>query len=511
MSICLISIKSSINMDYIKLAFKNSKYLTLFILLFPYLIWYLMGENSYVQIHDSLDHALVYLKVLLNSGNLFNYSKEANIENIMNGIPRGVFRSGFNFTFLLFRVFSPIYAYITNHLIVHLIGFVGMHLLLSNYFIKNNRVIVSVISLMYGYLSYYHIQFGLGIAGQPFLLFAFLNILNYKKAWYNWLLIIGFPFYSFFVYSFPFYIPFLALIILIRYYQRNKVNPKIYLALLIMFTLYIIIELPLIRTSFLTPDYISHRIDFNKLIINGHPTMKSIGLEFINNILWTKYHAGKMATFPILISLLYLKCQKRKYIQPILIVISLLLFIVLWDSLYPLVLEYLSIHIKILKTFDFERIFFLSPFLWLLLFALVLNQFNWTSSKNKIIGISLIFIQILNIAYYNPEITNNIRNILAIPKKDKPSFRQFYAEDLFFEIQNKIGKPLDSYRIISIGLFPNIAQFNGFYTLDSYQNNYPLAFKKNLKRLSRMKYPRIKVLMNTSITGGVDVMPIRLS
>lgn len=50
------------------------------------------------------------------------------------------------------------------------------------------------------------------------------------------------------------------------------------------------------------------------------------------------------------------------------------------------------------------------------------------------------------------------------------SVKQYYAVDLFRQIQTYIGKPQRSYRAASIGLHPSIAQYNGFYALDTYNN-----------------------------------------
>ena len=63
------------------------------------------------------------------------------------------------------------------------------------------------------------------------------------------------------------------------------------------------------------------------------------------------------------------------------------------------------------------------------------------------------------------------------------TYQQFFAEDLFQEIKDDIGLPLDSYNVVSIGLHPAIAQFNGFYTLDGYSNNYPLEYKHRFRQI----------------------------
>lgn len=64
-----------------------------------------------------------------------------------------------------------------------------------------------------------------------------------------------------------------------------------------------------------------------------------------------------------------------------------------------------------------------------------------------------------------------------------PSFREFYASDQFKQIKRFIGRPTDSYRVASIGLHPAIAQYNGFYTLDTYANIYPLKYKYQFRKI----------------------------
>ena len=46
-----------------------------------------------------------------------------------------------------------------------------------------------------------------------------------------------------------------------------------------------------------------------------------------------------------------------------------------------------------------------------------------------------------------------------------------------------INEDKNSYRVISLGMSPSIALYNGFYTLDSYENSYPLSYKKDFREL----------------------------
>ena len=64
-----------------------------------------------------------------------------------------------------------------------------------------------------------------------------------------------------------------------------------------------------------------------------------------------------------------------------------------------------------------------------------------------------------------------------IVNRNRLSFKEFYDEKKFTEIKEFINKPISSYKIISVGMHPAKAQYNGFYTLDGYFANYPLYYK----------------------------------
>lgn len=67
--------------------------------------------------------------------------------------------------------------------------------------------------------------------------------------------------------------------------------------------------------------------------------------------------------------------------------------------------------------------------------------------------------------------------------KKSITFKDFYSENLFQEVEDFIGKKQSSYRIVSLALDPSIALFNGFYCLDGYLPDYPLKHKHSFKRV----------------------------
>ena len=159
---------------------KTAKYgfgIGIVIVLLPVLPYVILGQNSYVTIHDNLDSQIIYYRVLVQSGQVFEVHSD--LDQIMNGIPRECFPTGLSFVAWLFLLLEPFTAYVVNKAFVHLIAFIGMYVLLKTHLLhdKKDAFVVLGSSICFGVLPFYSI-FGLSIAGQPLLLYAFLNLLK---------------------------------------------------------------------------------------------------------------------------------------------------------------------------------------------------------------------------------------------------------------------------------------------------------------------------------------------
>ena len=51
-------------------------------------------------------------------------------------------------------------------------------------------------------------------------------------------------------------------------------------------------------------------------------------------------------------------------------------------------------------------------------------------------------------------------------------------------------------------MHPAIAQYNGFYTLDTYNNFYPLAINTNLEKLLKKNWKKAKRSVFILMNGG---------
>src|SRR5690625_4631354 len=85
-------------------------------------------------------------------------------------------------------------------------------------------------------------------------------------------------------------------------------------------------------------------------------------------------------------------------------------------------------------------------------------------------------------------------------KFNTPTFKEFYATELFSDIKNYIGRNQKDYRVVSTALHPTIAQYNGFYTLDTYNNTIPIEYKHNFRKIIAPELNKNKQLKNYRYT-----------
>ena len=57
------------------------------------------------------------------------------------------------------------------------------------------------------------------------------------------------------------------------------------------------------------------------------------------------------------------------------------------------------------------------------------------------------------------------------------TWESFYMEDVFYEMKGYMEEDLSSYSVVSLGIYPSVALYNGFTCADGYSNNYDLAHK----------------------------------
>jgi hypothetical protein len=230
----------------------------------------------------------------------------------------------------------------------------------------------------------------------------------------------------------------------------------------------------------------------------GHNSfMQTISL-FKENFLFSHTHAldfhASLILPAVLLSLLlafYYKLNVRVLLQLLLlnIVCSLIYSFWYWEGLRGLKEAF-----PFFNEFNFGRFHLLRPFLWYVMFAIAL-MIIWKKVKFGTVVVSLLLLlQIGQLFIMTEEMKYNTVGT--------PTFAQFYDEALFQEIDDYIDRPKQDYRVASIALHPATLQYNGFYTLDTYNNVIPLAYKHAFREIIAPELAKSEQLTNYVDTWG---------
>lgn len=490
--------------------------LILFVLYAPY---WLLGQDAYFLIHDFLDDSSYNFGPLVLSGQAFNFQPGATVPTIMNGLPRAGMHSGLYASVWFFALLPPFWAILINFLLVHALGFVGMYALLRTYILNtpnadtsgkytpNERLLAAGVALIFALIPTYT-NYGLSVMGQPLLLLAFLNLLNRnanprRAGWGSWVLILVFPFYSFLVRSGLYVLVGLGILGLVDMIRNRRFNMAYWLGLSLLAGLYVLVDFPMIG-AYLGNQFVSHRTEYNPALLISSSlvgNLKNIVLLFIQG----QYHAGIFCPLPIALLWAWWFIRAKQKIALPFWIMSAIVVICLLHGLYPLLITRSGIPQRLLTVFQLDRFYFLLPLLWTVLLGVLYNPTpTRKGGANRILGISpsltgwggVVLLQLLLTLALNREWRANARTLAGLGRPERqPSYRAFFAEDLFHQIKAALpGTPSD-YRVVSIGMHPIIAQVNGFYTLDSYQNNYPLAYKHQFRQIMAAEWAKPEALL----------------
>lgn len=469
----------------------------------------ILGKDSFVVINDGLDSEILWRYLLAEHRAVFQ--ADAVIEQIMNGLPRAYLISGFNFTVWLFMLFDPFFAYIINQIVVHLVAFSGMFLLLHEHYFKDKKKILPIFicSLCFAFIPFQSI-YGLSIAGQPLLLWVFLRIRKNRARFFDYLIVCSFPFFSNFILAGVYIVTALFVFLFIDLFRTKRLNRKMLVWILILAAIYLITEYNLIYNYIANSDFQSHRAE-RSVYHTEIPNRECYGFDralflalrnfFVGGSYPQSLHTPIIVLVFITAVIILIRIYRGGMIPDLiwlfmgLILINFLISLIwsffYWEGMIPVKLKF-----PILAAYNLQRFNWLFPFFWYFLLGITLHLiFHNCGRIFRITAILMICIQFLFIwtnafgmrymAKFNELRFNSELILNRLLGKDNGiiTWNQFISEDLFTQIREHIGKNPGDYRVVSLGIHPSVSQFNGFYTLDSYQNNYPLAYKHQFRKI----------------------------
>lgn len=468
-------------------------------------------NNAHFLIHDNLDSNVVWYKNLIESGTLFD-SNQSTVPNSLGGLPRGCYPSEFNVIILLFWIFTPLMAYNINIIILHVVAFFSMYVFSKAFIFKNkHHWAVVLVSLSFA-LSPFWPSGGISVASQPLLLYAFLTILNKNYQFKNWLIIILVPFYSTLAFLNLFFIPVLFALFLVYSFYKKEINGWFLIALFLFVVFSVIAEYRLF-----TMQFFEHFQNHRSLL--SHTNLLNLnGIIGVSILLFLKSHyhffVPQLPFVFIATIIAFIICDRKQR----LLILSLLAVGFLSALLFVLpnwnYLTQLFANNKLFNSITL-RFYGLFPLTWFILFAYSIRFMLDKHVRFQFLVGPLFFIliisQFLNFSskdYYGSEyIENSFYSTYINPQSEiSNSFQNYYQTD-FFKIVKKKLPPGDFY-VACLGLKPEIAQYNGYKTIDGYFYYYPMKHKIDMMQVSEREMKKMGI---DNIDNHCDVFCKELS
>jgi hypothetical protein len=435
---------------------------------------FILQDNAHIRVHDNLDSNLAWYKVLAKSGQMFG-DVDAVIPQIINGVPRNAFGTEYSIIVWLYALFPTMIAYGLSQALTRIVAFIGMFLLLKKHFLPGEKwgFLHVWVSLAFALTPFWPSGM-LSTLGMPLALWAFLNIRNGEGTKKDYLVLTLIPFYASIVLGFFFFLSAMGIFWLSDVIRGKGWNLRFFFSIAYMTCIFMLVEYRLVNSFLFSTEPNSRDEYFHAYL----PLWKAVRLTLKNYVLGHTHVMTVHGLFvlPVMFIALYFVYNNKLWKQEKLFVFlfGLNFLLSLWYAFWfykgwlPLTKRF-----HFMDTFNFARYHFLRPMVIYAGFALSLKILSLQGRSWANTAKWFAIAQILLLCLYNDEIFYH----------KKPTVREFYAEELFTEIKEHIGDEQKNYRVASIGIHPAISQYNGFYTLDTYNNFYPLSYKHQFRKI----------------------------
>lgn len=463
------------------------------IFLIPYII---QGADSTYIMHDQFDGEVLAFICQARDIGLSNFPE------FMNGAAKTSLTMPSPGFLILYLLFNSSTAFLIQYITVALIAFLGMYLLAKE--VTGNQYIASVAAVAFACLPSYTV-YGFGVMGQPLLFYALIQLWQGRKRYISYFIIALFSIFSSLI-VIGFADCGILLVCLICTYikkKESKIKKYFWIAMIEMCGLYIVMTGKLLYQIF----FATEAVHKEELVAQASPFISSFTDILVNGY----YHAAsihKIILFTslfVLIVVFILLIMNRKWkmlseervlrirsdFRLTFVLLSVCVFIAafygFWHSSFFVSLRN---NMGILNAAQLDRIYWLYPTLWYLIFALMLKMIVCLVKPVFVKGLILVSLSIsvlLSVADSNYAWKATTLHAVGVETPyitlGNVTESQFFAENLFEEIKDYIGLSPNEYKVISLGLFPSIPLYNGFYCIDGYSNNYTLSYKHSFREL----------------------------
>ncbi|MCR4588406.1 MAG: DUF6044 family protein, partial [Lachnospiraceae bacterium] len=479
------------------------------------LIWYLpvilLGENVLFEIADQLDETL--FTYVVNGKYLFSGAEL--YPEMMGGLSANSFSVSAPLFVILYHFLPTFQAFCIQDLIIGICAFFGMYACVKE--ITGSNLGALCAGGMFLFLPFLPV-YGLSVMGGPLLIYAYVALYRKKHVSLCFLLILFFTATAHLV-----LLGYVALItvflVCVWKLAHKEWNLPFYIGGVLLPIGYALINGKLFRSLVTTgsSETISHRTE----MVNYASDFKE---NVVNLFLGSGQHAfsyHKYLILPVLaVTIIYAvrvlfwgdlhkispepgpkpvqdQWNLRKMTGLLLGLWGCVLVIALFYGFYytRTVVDFRNAVTGILHYFQMQRFYFAYPTLWYLMAGICVGLILKDEQlKRKPVFLLLFLLTLLptviNIKdnstwFLNIRQYNDLRS--GGDGLDVMSWKQYFGEDVYQQIAEQIetrtGEGKEEYRVASLGVSPAVALHNGFYTIDGYSNNYPLAYKKDFREI----------------------------
>jgi hypothetical protein len=446
---------------------------------------FILQENAHIRVHDNLDSNIAWYKVLARSGQMFGPINGI-IPQIINGLPRNAFGTEYSIIVWLYDFLPTMIAYGVSQALTRVVAFVGMYLLLKNHLLRGEQWLFFQIGAALAFaLTPFWPSGMLSTLGMPLSLWAFLNIRKGQGSVKDYLVLTFLPLYASIVLGFFFFLSAMGILWLWDVLRGKGWNLRFLLSIVYMSGIFMLVEYRLVYSFLFTTEPNSRDEYFH-----AHLTFWRAARLTIKNYVLGHTHVMTVHTLfilPATFIAFYFVYSKRLWKQEKMFVylFGLSFLLSLWYAFWFYQgWEPLTKRFHFMNTFNFARYHFLRPLVIYAGFALALKIISLQGQSWAKTAKWFVILQILFLGLFNDEIIYH----------EKPTVKEFYAEDLFKDIKEHIAMPQEEYRVASIGIHPAISQYNGFFTLDTYNNFYPLTYKHQFRKMIEGELAKNKIV-----------------
>lgn len=480
--------------------------------LFAALVFFGVGEDSIISVHDNLDLFIAQFQMLKNTNSFFAHGVEV---PFLGGISRDNLPSEFSLYTMLFFLMPSYQAYVVGYLLKIVIA-LGSSLLLAKDFCGESypkyRPLAWMAGLSYGILNVFP-AFGIPFASIPLIVYLVRRI--YREPAFKWYVAIFFyPLLSYFSYFGLFILAYMAVAFLWLWAKDKKCPLRILIGIVALAAGCIVFEYRLFGVMLLGEEE-TIRTTMEAGSFGAGEILKTMAEGFTKGM----FHAESMHTYLVMpVCLLYFLCLNASYIKHKNVkgifhdTFNLLVLVLVFNS-FIYGIYYCEPFRRVVEAvcppltgWQFNRTIFFSPFVWYAAFFLVLKRLYDMGEKSAVfllvfkklhvgggtlwrylanmLSVLAVLLILLSGTRYN-DLYHTCRakayELLKGKQSNDLSFEEFYSTGLFALAKDELG--YEGEWAAAYGFHPAVLEYNGIATLDGYLGFYGQAYKEDFRKV----------------------------